>query len=157
MSIVNSLKKFMGLDDEDDYYDEEDYSYDKEDETVIPLELSKARRTTATTPSAVRNYSTQNNKTIKIVKPKTFVETKMIAEDLRAGIINLVNTTALEKKDAQRMLDFICGAAYALDGLVQEVETGVFVISPREIVVNTHMTEPISKEPESSSFINWKI
>ncbi len=43
--------------------------------------------------------------------------------------IVVINTTSLELRTAQRLIDFVGGACYALCGELQEVEKGVFSIT----------------------------
>ena len=89
---------------------------------------------------------------VMILKPETFDEAPMISDSLKENKIVVVNTSSLEPKTAQRLLDFIAGATYALSGELQEVENGVYVLTPSTVDVSRDMKE----ESSSKSFLNWK-
>ena len=67
-------------------------------------------------------------------------------------MIVVVNTSSLEPRTAQRLLDFIAGATYALSGDLQEVENGVYVLSPSMVEVKRDQKE----ESSIKGFLNWK-
>ena len=50
----------------------------------------------------------------------------------------MVNLESLDANLAQRVLDFISGAVYAIDGTIQKVSRGIFVLahSNKDIVGN---------------------
>ena len=70
---------------------------------------------------------------------------------LKSRKIVLVNTTALETRIAQRLLDFISGSCFALGGELQEVEKGVYILSPS----NVEVTNELKTELSSKAMFNW--
>lgn len=94
-------------------------------------------------------HSPKNVKMI-IVKPATYDEVQEIAEHLknrRAIIVNLEDT---EKELAQRIVDFMSGATYALSGNLQKVSAGIFVFAPSNIDIQGD-----ALEERERPFFNW--
>lgn len=164
MSILKNLKNAMGLGDyEDEYYDDEVEDY-TEDEVTDRRSISSVFSSRRETREPVRTgYTSQrqeegkivslhnNRTTINIVKPKTFDEAPALAESLKTGQIILINTSLIEKRSAQRLLDFVSGACYALGGDVREVDNGVYVFSPPSIDVE----DKGALNGSERGFINW--
>ena len=74
-----------------------------------------------------------------------------ICDALKNRRIVLVNTTILEFKIAQRLLDFISGSCYALGGEVQQIEKGVYLLSPS----NVEVTNELKNELSTKALFNW--
>ena len=89
---------------------------------------------------------------MNIIKPSTFDEAPQICDSLKENKIVVVNTTGLEPRTAQRLLDFIAGATYALGGDLQEVEHGIYVLSPSMVEV----TRELKEDTTAKGFLNWK-
>ncbi|NLV47658.1 MAG: cell division protein SepF, partial [Clostridiaceae bacterium] len=53
-------------------------------------------------------------------------------DHIRAGKTVICNIEKVDAKVAQRVIDFITGAAYALDGKVMPVSSVIFVVAPRQ-------------------------
>lgn len=158
MSLVGKFKNAMGLGDEDeDIYDDEDivdeYEYEDSKKSVSSIFSSKREERSSydTRPSGKVVSIHDNRTTVNILKPADFDESPSIANSLKDGQILLINTTGMEKKVAQRLLDFVSGACYALGGDVSEVESGVFVFSPSSV----HVEATGAKNKDARGFINW--
>lgn len=164
MSFIERVKSAMGFGDEyeDDFYDDdvvEEYEYEDEKKSINTLFNNRRE---SREPRDIREpkmprdggkiVSLHNNKTtLNIVKPTSFDEAPAISDSLRQGQILLVNTASLEKKEAQRLLDFVSGACYSLDGDVREVESGVYVFSPASI----HVDGTGAANETLNSFMGW--
>ena len=61
------------------------------------------------------------------------------------------HTSALERRIAQRLLDFVSGACFALAGELQEIERGVYILSPS----NVEVTNELKSELSSKGMFNW--
>lgn len=150
--IMTSFKNMMGFEDEDYYDDYEDDVRDEEyEETPRESYTLLSRRREAKEENKVVNLHNSQAK-VKILKPETFDEAPQISDSLKENQIVVVNTSSLEPKTAQRLLDFIAGATYALSGELQEVEHGVYVLTPSNVDVSAEM----KGESSPKSFLNWK-
>jgi cell division inhibitor SepF len=98
-----------------------------------------------TSRKPVVNVYSQKKYNIQVIKPYSFEESKLIAEHLKQRRIVVVNFDKTEDELAQRMVDFISGATYALDGEMQKVGDKSFMFVPSnfeiENEISMHTTE----------------
>ena len=74
---------------------------------------------------------------ILIYEPKEYEDAREIAMDLEYGRQAIVNVDGLENGTAQRIADFVGGAAYALKGQINWVTPTLFIAVPAEVEVET--------------------
>jgi cell division inhibitor SepF len=101
--------------------------------------------------SKVVNIHTASSAKVVIIKPTDYDEAVNIADSLKNRKIVVVNTTVLDSKVAQRLLDFISGASYALGAELQQIEKGVYILSPS----NVEVTNDLKNELSSRGILNW--
>ncbi|SHJ60635.1 cell division inhibitor SepF [Clostridium cavendishii DSM 21758] len=144
--MFNKMKEIFGFEDyEEDYeeYDEEVTGNEVEEE-IEPVLSSKRS-------GKVVNIHTASSAKVMITKPTMYEDATEICDSLRNRKIVVVNTTALENRIAQRLLDFISGSCYALSGELQEIEKGVYILSPS----NVEVTNELKNELSSKGLFNW--
>lgn len=161
MSIFKNIKSAMGLEGdyyEDEYEDEEygDEDFEEDKKSSLSFFASRNKEPKESRPyipkdegKVINLHGKQNS--INIIKPTTFDEVPAIADSLKNGQIILINTSALEKRAAQRLLDFMSGSCYALGGDVREVDNGVYVFSPPSVEVDGSG----AKHGDERGFMNW--
>lgn len=147
-NVLSKFKSLLGFDEGyDDYddYDEEEYESEvSEEEAIEPVITNKKN-------NKVVNIHTSTSVKVTITKPVDYEEATDICEALKNRRIVLVNTTVLELKIAQRLLDFISGSCYALGGELQQIEKGVYLLSPS----NVEVTNELKNELSSKALFNW--
>lgn len=146
-NVLSKVKSLLGFEEYEEYDDYEDEEYEKEiveDEEVEPVITNKKN-------SKVVNIHTSSATKVTITKPVDYEEATEICEALKNRRIVLVNTTVLELKIAQRLLDFISGSCYALGGELQQIEKGVYLLSPS----NVEVTNELKNELSSKALFNW--
>ena len=62
-------------------------------------------------------------------KPESFVSTEEIAEQLKNGHVVVLDISLLEKGEALRMIDFLAGVMYALNGDMKRINKNTFEFS----------------------------
>lgn len=82
----------------------------------------------------------QHSFKVLVVEPKSFEEVQTIADQLKARRPVILNLESLEKDQAQRILNFLSGSIYALNGDSQRVSNGIFFFAPPGIDV-TQLTK----------------
>lgn len=150
MSDVKSkFKSFFGFSEyEDEYEDYDDLDeLDGEEGAVDSIEPVIQNKKN----NKVVNIHTSSSAKVTITKPVAYEEATEICDALKSRKIVLVNTTALEIKIAQRLLDFISGSCYALGGALQEIEKGVYILSPS----NVEVTNELKSELSSKALFSW--
>lgn len=150
--MLSSLKNMMGFEDEDlyDEYEEEAVETERQEEPKESYSIINRRKELREQNKVVSIHG--GNQKVNIIKPSTFDEAPQICDSLKENKIVVVNTTGLEPKTAQRLLDFIAGATYALGGDLQEVEHGIYVLSPSMVEV----TRELKEDTTAKGFLNWK-
>ena len=72
---------------------------------------------------------------LKVVKPQHFESVPQIADHLlnkRTVVLNLENTN---KETARRLIDFLSGVAYSIDGSLKKIASNAYVITPSNVDV----------------------
>ena len=105
-----------------------------------PVEQKSEQKTQTGAQRASLNFnqSAENNSAggIKIFYPRSFDDVSDIIDSLIMGKPAIVNLKEIKETTAQRVLDIICGAVYALKGGLCELETNIFVITPDGVSTN---------------------
>ena len=74
-------------------------------------------------------------KDITISEPIVEKEAENIIKNLKRSEPVVINFSACEDEVAQRVLDFVSGAAFALDGTMRKVSNGLFLAVPKNVKV----------------------
>lgn len=89
---------------------------------------------------------------ITTIRPKSFTEdAQTIANCLREKVPVIINFENTETADAQRIVDFISGTIYALNGTLKQVSQKVFISAPNNVTVT--YTEDVRKT-DGNSWMN---
>lgn len=83
---------------------------------------------------------------VYVIKPQEISESQTVADFLKSGKTIVINMEGLELAPAQRIIDFIGGACYALDGTLQAISANIFIAAPNSIEVSGDLREEILNE-----------
>jgi len=84
--------------------------------------------------SMVRTANLTKSK-ITTVKPTSFDDAQTVANCLRDKIPVIINFENTNTEDAKRIIDFISGTTYAINGEIKKVSQNVFVCAPSNVTV----------------------
>jgi cell division inhibitor SepF len=73
---------------------------------------------------------------IVTLHPHSYNEARPIGERYREGNPVIMNLTAMDDRDAKRLVDFAAGLAFALRGSIDKVTNKVFLLSPPNLDVS---------------------
>lgn len=148
---LNSLLNFFkldGIDDEyDDYDDYDDYSAEEEQprqaKATSSHRTSSERDTYEDAPQKPRSgFLNSKPKVVplnrsmtevKIIQPSTFEDSQEICNTLLESKPVVVNLEGFDPDDAQRIMDFISGCIYAINGKYQQISKYIFIFTPENI------------------------
>lgn len=85
---------------------------------------------------------------MKIVKPEKFEDVTAIADHLlerRTVVLNLENTN---KETIRRILDFLTGTTYAIEGQIKRAANSTYVITPKNVDVSADMEQAPAAQKE---------
>ena len=83
-----------------------------------------------------------NNIELKVARPERYEDAVDVADYLLAGCTVFLNLTAMERKEAQSLLQFVTGIAYATRYDIRPVADGTFIVSPANVDVSD-FTQPV--------------
>lgn len=73
---------------------------------------------------------------VVLVHPERFDSVNAIADNIRKGNAVILNCEATEKDVARRVVDFLSGCAYALDGKISKAANNVYILTPNTVGVD---------------------
>ena len=157
MSFWDEIKNFAKpYNDEEDYDDYDDEMEDSFEEETAPVERTPrfGRReapvqetayapavstTTAFTPASTgfngQVVNNSNKVQLVLVRPDSFNDAPTIAANMSAKKAVVLNLEGVEKNLARRVVDFLSGCAYALNGTVKKVSQATYVFCPYNMEV----------------------
>lgn len=80
-----------------------------------------------------------SSKHVIVTSPKVFENAQEIADHMREGRAVLTNFENTDYEIARRIVDFVSGVAYALNGNIKKVGQGVFLCAPHGVEVTHDM------------------
>jgi len=83
--------------------------------------------------SKVVNIHPNAQMQVVLVKPDRFDNVSDIAEHLRSKHAVVLNLEATNKDIARRLVDFLSGCAYALDGKIKKIAISTYIITPYNV------------------------
>ncbi|HWQ58779.1 MAG TPA: cell division protein SepF [Clostridia bacterium] len=129
---MNKFLEYIGIEEndmEDEYYAEEEYEETPREDNVVKLGSRGPRRASAPSGNVVSLPSAAQLKMI-VYHPISYEDTQNIIDNLKSRKPVIVNMEELELDCAQRILDFMAGAIYALNGTIYKISRGIFVVAP---------------------------
>lgn len=73
---------------------------------------------------------------VYVMVPHDSSESQTVADFLKAGRTIVLNMAGLDTVTAQRIIDFVAGSCYALDGSLQAISDNIFIAAPSTIDVS---------------------
>ncbi|MGX7244073.1 cell division protein SepF [Enterococcus quebecensis] len=83
---------------------------------------------------------------ITIIEPRVYSEAMNIAKHIIASDAVLVNFHLVEENQARRIVDFLTGTVYALDGDIQRVGDEIFLCTPSNIEIDSATAQSLAKK-----------
>ncbi|OGC04259.1 hypothetical protein A2276_06640 [candidate division WOR-1 bacterium RIFOXYA12_FULL_43_27] len=83
---------------------------------------------------------------IMLYEPKVYEDSLSISGSLRGGSPVLVNLKNLDPSEGTRLIDFVCGTAYAIDGHMVKIAETIFLFTPNSVRVTEAEEKGILEE-----------
>lgn len=143
MSLKDKFTNFFMLDDEGI----EDSSVDQSKPRMVTEQNNQVKETPQNSTSQSNKksgglslVSTRNNtdrKTrIKIVEPRMYSEVKDIADIVLSNQSVILNFRRMENDQAKKVIDFMMGVTYAVEGDIQRIGDQIFLCTPAGIEID---------------------
>lgn len=88
----------------------------------------------------VVSLHTSKNLRVIVAEPSDFDEAQEIAENLKNNLPVVINLEGTERETSKRLIDFISGAAFALNANYQKISNHIFIFTPNNIDINSTIT-----------------
>ncbi len=147
---------------EDEYEEEDEYEDEEDDEPRKPIfsfrRKSREDEDDEADSTVVPFHGNQGEgeETVRVIKPQEFNEAQIVADFLKDGKTIVVNLEGIEISQAQRIIDFIGGASFAVDGSLKAISNNIFIVAPGNIEVSGDLRDEIVGEsiisPELGKF-----
>lgn len=92
--------------------------------------------------------SSANKQEVVLFRPGSFNDTSKAADDLRNHKAVIVNMENVDKAMARRVVDFLSGCVYALDGDVKKIAQSAYLFCPHNMEIQGDL-ETLQAEVES--------
>ncbi len=96
--------------------------------------VAKVERSTASKVVPIR--TTPKGLEVCIMKPTSFEDSQEICDMLLTGRATVINLEGFDDKLAQRTMDFISGAVYAINGKLHRISNAIFIVSPDTVDIS---------------------
>jgi len=159
MGIFDKIKGIITNNDmEDDNYgddgylfDEErndgDYGYEEEAAQASQTGYAQSQHTTGSGGMSLNSSALE----LKVVRPEKYDSNtaQKIADHLLNRRTVVLNLELANKESCRRLIDFLSGVAYSIDGYIQRVANNTFVIVPNNVDVSGEQL--VEQQPQQQS------
>jgi cell division inhibitor SepF len=129
--LFNKFLNFIGLEenimDEDPVTPVNNPKDNQKDDLLRPDFVQSKRR------GKVVNIHSSSYIKVVIYQPVSYDDTQTIIDNLKNRKPVVVNLETLDIDLAQRVLDFMSGAVYSLDGTIQKISKAIFILAPSNV------------------------
>ncbi|MGM9951510.1 MAG: cell division protein SepF [Lysinibacillus sp.] len=165
MSMKNIIKNFFYLEEEEDHVtreevDENPVTKHQQSEVPAPAINNRFKKERKVVPQQTQHapVSNQNNVVslhtaasakgakVVLVEPRVYAEAQDIAENLRNKRATVVNLQRIDRDQGVRIIDFLSGTVYALNGDIQRIGKDIFLCTPDNVEVSGEISDYIIDE-----------
>lgn len=128
--VLDRILSFLG-------YQEEVEEYEEEVKGRLEEEGPSSRRVRVVAfPGARVAERTGTKLKMVVVALSQFDEVQIVADHLKEEHPVVANLLNLDRETAKRVVDFLNGTVYALDGHVQKVSDGIYLFVPADVEID---------------------
>lgn len=73
---------------------------------------------------------------LKVVRPEAYEDVSTVADHLLCGRTVVLNLEAAPREVVRRMIDFLSGVAYSIEGQIKRVANTTYIITPNNVDVS---------------------
>ncbi len=105
--------------------------YDEQDE------FEPMTDTSVSSAPAVRAEAPKTMLQMKMIRPQRLVEATEVADSLKLGHTIVLNLEDLDDDTARRMLDYVAGVIYTVNGKIERPSERTFLLTPNGVSIDT--------------------
>lgn len=143
--FLNKMLNFVGWETEEDEEILEEESAVNGDK-FMPMQFLSSGSKKQQSNKVVNLHSSSQLKVV-ITQPENIEDARDICDHLRDKKPVVINLEEISKEAAQRIIDFLSGSVYALDGGISKVSSGIFLIAPNNVDVMGGFNDELKNKP----------
>lgn len=128
----DGMKKFFGV----------------EEETTVTSDGKEEEFYSVSTEEVANGAEMGSNKMI-LFEPRAYSESTQITDYLKKRNTVVVNLKRVTPDQAKRIVDFLTGSLYAMNGSLQKLGGGIFLCAPNNVNIEGKITDDATKVPKS--------
>lgn len=141
--FLKPINKMMGaiglIEEEDDDIIEEDEKEDDDFEYEEP-EILNSRK------NNVVSIKTNSAPKVLLKKPIEIQDVLELVDAVKSRKIVVMNIVDVEPRLAQRMIDYVVGGCYALNGSFQEIDKSIYLVAPENVEITNELKQVLNKK-----------
>lgn len=169
MGVFDKFLDIMKLNDDeyddDDFYDEEfdDDDFDekprrslfnkKNKDEYDDFDIQEDKKFAGNKVTPMRQPAARRNANMEVcvVKPTSVDDSREITETLLAGRTVILNLEGMDLEIAQRIIDFISGATFAISGNLQKISNYIFLVTPTNVDISGDLQDLLGGSMETAN------
>ena len=155
-ALMNKVWDLFGMDsaEPDEFVDGNGYDYEEAEDVEEVVEENRKLFGNRKSKDKVVAMPQAHANAIKMVisQPTTFEQSDEICSFLKEKKSVIVNLEYVNKDVARRIVDFISGGVYSLDGYIQKVSNSIFLVAPSNYEITNEMAR---EEMKSKLSVSW--
>ncbi|MGH2325786.1 cell division protein SepF [Leuconostoc lactis] len=148
MALGETLKRLFSNEEDDVYEEGYGTGYQEKPQQAYqqPVQANSQQNTyfQRQGPQAAQPMTTDPNNTnskIALFEPKVYSDSRAIASQILGGEAVIVNFTQIDEAQAKRILDFLGGAVYAVNGEIERIGQSIFLVTPDTFEISGTLTD----------------
>lgn len=180
MLSINGILDYFKLNDDDEYEDYDDYEDEVKEEPVIRSSRrveAQERKTSRRTYSSQREEAEEEPRRehvtkserpskvvpmrattkpmeVHIIKPSSFEDSQEVCEILLSGQAVVVNLEGFDEDEAQRIMDFISGCIFSINGKLHRISKYIFIFSPDNVDISGDYLDFVPEDKKNTLTIH---
>lgn len=138
-----SLNNFFGIDDEE----EQDSQYYEDTGTTDSTPATGNRSQKVVSINSGRQNMDYGK--ISLFEPRLYSDVKEIATQLLNERAIIVNFTQMDTAEAKRVVDFLNGTVFAIDGSIERVGDQIFLCTPHNYEISGNLSANLTKDQDN--------
>ncbi|MFL2019780.1 MAG: cell division protein SepF [Weissella hellenica] len=136
---------------EDNYYYEDEESEEGQEEQKSNFTESNNNNATRPTNERRANVIKMDGSRgepakIALYEPRTYADAQTIATQLLGGEAVIVNLGSIDENTGKRILDYLGGTAFAVDGTIERVGERIFLATPHNFEISGTISQNLGQQ-----------
>ncbi|KJY58541.1 Cell division protein SepF [Lactobacillus kimbladii] len=139
----SKIGKFFGVANDDDEMLDDEYTEEQQLNNEDNYSAGAVDRDNVVSIKSGMNAAKSK---IVLYEPRVYSDAKDVAQNLLNNKAVIINFSRMEDASARRVVDFITGTVYALNGEIQRIGDKIFLATPPKFVTNGKISDLVDKK-----------